>query len=228
MGGEIIVRRYRAEDRAAVRLVAYETGYLGDSAKRYWRDFPSFADIWTSYYTDHEPKSVFVAEGKSGVVGYLVGCVESAHAPTPAAALARQLIRRALLLRSGTAGFLWRSIWDAARQRQSPTGVLNDRRWPSHLHVNLLHEARGRGVGSQLMKAWFWRLREVGSPGCHLATLTENTTALAFFERMGFRHLGAPMLIPGMRLPSGGRMHLQLMVKESCTISSSAAGGDQQ
>lgn len=224
MTGEMTVRSYRATDREAVRLIAYQTGYLGESADGYWRDFTSFADIWTSYYTDREPESVFVAEGRSGVVGYLVGCVDSARAPTPAAALARQVIRRALLLRPGTAGFLWRSLWDAALQRQSPTGVLNDPRWPSHLHMNLLREARGRGVGAELVKAWFSRLREVGSPGCHLATLAENTTALAFFDRMGFLRLGAPMLVPGMRLPSGGRMHLQLMAKE---ISKAGSGVEE-
>lgn len=214
MTGEITVRPYRDADREAVRLIAYRTGYMGDPADVYWRDFSSFADIWTAYYTDREPESAFVAESTRGVVGYLVGCVESARAPSPAAALTRQVIRRFLLIRAGTARFLWRSIWDAALQRHSPTGELADPRWPSHLHMNLLHEARGRGVGAQLMRAWLSRLRDVGSPGCHLATLTENTTAMAFFERMGFRHLGAPVLVPGMRLPSGGRMHLQLMVQE--------------
>jgi ribosomal protein S18 acetylase RimI-like enzyme len=214
MTDEITVRPYRGTDRAAVRLIAYHTGYLGDPADCYWRDFTSFADIWTAYYTDREPESVFVAESACVPVGYLVGCVDSARAPSPAAALGRQVIRRFLLVRPGTARFLWRSIWDAAWQRHSPTGELTDPRWPAHLHINLLPEARGRGAGAQLMQAWFARLRALGSPGCHLATLAENRTALAFFERMGFCHLGAPALVPGMRLRSGGRMHLQMMVRE--------------
>jgi ribosomal protein S18 acetylase RimI-like enzyme len=217
MTGELTVRPYRQADRDAVRLIAYRTGYIGDSADHYWRDFSSFADIWTAYYTDHEPESVFVAEGKTGVAGYLVGCVASSRAPSPAAALTRQVIRRLLFIRPGTAGFLWRSVWDSVRHRDVPTGELDDPRWPSHLHMNLLPEARGRGVGAQLMHAWLARLRAVGSPGCHLATLVENGTALAFFERMGFRHLGDPVLVPGMRLRSGGRMHLQLMVREVST-----------
>jgi GNAT superfamily N-acetyltransferase len=212
--GEVVVRPYRAADRGAVRAIAYRAGYMGEPPDWYWRDAISFADIWTAYYTDHEPESAFVAESAGRVVGYLLGCFESARAPSPAVALGRQVIRRFLLFRPGTAGFLWRSIYDTARQGGSPTGELNDPRWPSHLHMNLLSEARGRGVGAQLMRAWLCRLREVKSPGCHLATLAENTTAVAFFERMGFRHLGAPVLVPGMRLRSGGRMHLQLMVQE--------------
>jgi ribosomal protein S18 acetylase RimI-like enzyme len=212
--GEIAVRLYRDADREAVRSIAYEAGHMGERPDWYWRDFPSFADIWTAYYTDHEPESAFVAERAGRVVGYLLGCVESACAPGPAAALRRQVLRRLLFLRPGTAPFLWRSLWDAARQRDLPTGELADPRWPSHLHVNLLREARGCGVGAALMDMWLWRLRRVGSPGCHLATLAENGAAVAFFQRMGFRPLGAALVVPGMRLRSGGRMHLQLMVRD--------------
>ena len=210
----IAVRSYRDADREAVRQIAFQSGFMGEPADWYWRDFASFADIWTAYYTDCEPESAFVAESDGRVVGYLLGCVESVRAPSPAAALARQTIRRVLFLRPGTAGFLWRSVWDAARQRPVPTGEVVDPRWPSHLHMNLLREARGRGAGAQLVKAWFTRLRTVGSPGCHLGTLAENRAAVAFFARMGFRDLGAPVIVPGMRLRSGGRMHLQLMVQD--------------
>lgn len=218
MTGGITVRPYRDADRDGVRNVAYQTGYMGEPADSYWRDFTSFANIWTSYYTDHEPESAFVAEGEGGVVGYLLGCVESARATRPAAALSGQVLRRFLLLRPGTARFLWRSVWDAAGDRHVPAGELVDPRWPSHLHTNLLPEARGRGVGAELMEAWISRLRGAGSPGCHLVTLAENTAAIAFFERMGFRLFDAPVLIPGMRLRSGGRMHLQIMVQEVSTV----------
>jgi GNAT superfamily N-acetyltransferase len=209
----VVVRPYRDGDREAVRAIAYRAGYMGDPPDWYWRDATSFADIWTAYYTDREPESAFVAESAGRVVGYLLGCVESARAPPPAGGRGRPVFRRFLLLRPGTAGFLWCSIWDTVRQGGSPSGELSDPRWPSHLHMNLLAEARGCGVGARLMHAWLCRLREVGSPGCHLATLAENTTAVAFFERMGFRHFGAPVLVPGMRLRSGGRMHLQFMVQ---------------
>ena len=105
-------------------------------------------------------------------------------------------------------------MWDAARERPVPSGEVDDPRWPSHLHMNLLPEARGRGAGAQLIAAWLARLRAVGSPGCHLGTLAENRVARAFFARMGFRDLDAPVMVPGMRLRSGGRMHLQLMVQD--------------
>jgi len=152
-----------------------------------------------------------VAVRDGTIVGYLSGCVDSRRAPSPVHALTRAALR----FRTGTAGFLWRGLADSVREGGTPSGEIDDPRWPSHLHVNLLPDARGRGVGASLMHAWLARLRELGSPGCHLGTLAENTGAVGFFERMGFARHGVPVLVPGMRPPAGGRHHLQLMVRDS-------------
>ena len=211
---EISVRPFRASDREQVREIACATGYMGEPADWYWRHRESFADIWTSYYTDEEPESLFVAADGSSVVGYLAGCVNTSRAPSPSAAVTRQMFRHLLIFRPGTAGFFWRSIWDVIRSPGFPSGELSDPRWPAHLHIDLLPNARGRGAGGALMRAWFDRLRERRTAGCHLGTLAENRDAIAFFERVGFRRHEPPIRVPGMRLRSGGRMHLQLMVRE--------------
>ena len=196
-----------------MREIAFETGYMGEPAGWYWRDAVSFADVWSGYYTDHEPESAFVATHGEAVVGYLLGCVDTARAPSPRTAITQQLVRRHLLLRPGTAGFFWRSLWDTLRDESVQSGELRDPRWPSHLHINLLPAARGHGAGRALVEAWFERLRRLGSPGCHLGTMAENTNAIGFFGSMGFERHGAPLLVPGMRLRTGGRMHAQLMVR---------------
>ena len=210
----ITVRAFEATDREPIRRLTHRVGYMGESAEWYWRHAQSFADIWTAYYTDKEPESLFVAVKGEEVVGYLTGCVDSRRAPSPAWAITRADIRYALYLRPGTAGFFWRGILDTLVERGTPKGQLDDPRWPSHLHINLLPEARGSGVGDALMEAWFARLHELGSPGCHLGTLHENERAIRFFERHGFERFGEPELAPGMRTPSGGRHHLQFMVQE--------------
>jgi len=207
------IRPYRSGDRAAIREIVFATGFMGESAAWYWRDAVSFADVWSGYYTDHEPESAFVAADGPTVVGYLLGCVDTRRAPSPRAAIVRQLWRRQLPFRPGTAGFVWRSIADVLRQPGVPSGELSDPRFPSHLHIDLLPAGRGRGAGRRLMEAWFERLRTAGSPGCHLGTLAENASAIRFFERMGFARQGPPTLVPGLRTRSGARMHQQLMTR---------------
>ena len=210
----IVIRPYQPTDRPRLRQLCHDTGYMGASAAWYWRHADSFADIWTGYYTDHEPESLWVATDENRMLGYLAGCVDSRRALSPATTILRAARRYGLLLRPGTAGFLWRGIVDALRPGATPIDEVTDPRWPSHLHINLRPDARGRGVGKQLMAAWFNRLRAVGSPGCHLGTLAENATAIRFFTSTGFRPLVAPLCIPGMRSPAGDRHHLQVMVRE--------------
>jgi ribosomal protein S18 acetylase RimI-like enzyme len=209
----IAIRPYRPEDREAVRAIVFATGFMGEPADWYWRDATSFADVWSGYYTDCEPESAFVATDGAAVVGYLLGCVDTRRAPSPRAAIVRQLWRRQLPVRPGTAGFFWRSVADVLRQPGVPSGELSDPRFPSHLHIDLLPAGRGRGAGRGLMEAWLDRLRAAGSPGCHLGTLAENTAAIAFFERMGFARHGPPTRVPGMRTRAGARMHQQLMTR---------------
>ncbi|MCP5067735.1 MAG: GNAT family N-acetyltransferase, partial [bacterium] len=168
-------------------------------------------DIWSGYYTDEEPGSTWLVEEAGQVLGYLAGCIDTHRAPGDQKAILRAMLRYALPLRPGTAGFFWRSSGDVLRDG-FPAGELDDPRWPSHLHIDLLPPGRGRGAGKRLMEAWFSQLRDQGSPGCHLGTIGENHAAIRFFEAIGFRLHGEPVVIPGMRSPEGGRHHAQLMV----------------
>jgi GNAT superfamily N-acetyltransferase len=189
---------------------------MGEPAAWYWRDAPSFADLFSGYYTDAEPQSALVADEDGTVVGYLLGCVDSSAAWPPERVIGRALVRRALLVRPGTAGFMWRSFGDVAvdawRRRLPPRPVVDDR-WPAHLHIDLLPSARGTGVGAALMRTWLDRLRQLGVAGCHLETMAENVGGLAFFSAMGFTREGPPHMVPGMRTRAGARMHVQLMTQ---------------
>jgi ribosomal protein S18 acetylase RimI-like enzyme len=212
----IAIRPYQPADRAGVRHVCYATGYLGDRVDWLYRDQESFADLFSGYYTDAEPESAMVAERDGRVVGYLLGCVDSRRPWDPASIITRHIVRRGIAFRPGTAGFIWRSVVDSIRDRRHgplPQAKIIDERWPAHLHVDLLTEARGSGVGSRLVHGWLDRLRSAGIAGCHLETFAENTTGIAFFKAMGFREEGAAILVPGFRSPAGHRHHVQLMVQ---------------
>lgn len=215
--GEVTIRSYHPEDRAAVRRICFETGYMGEPIAWAWRDAESFADLFSAWYTDHEPESATVAELDGEVVGYLLGCRDSTRAGTPVGALSRHLVRRGLAVRPGTAGVIWRATADLATQtvrtRRAPETAFLDDRWPAHLHIDLLPEARGLGVGRRLMTGWLDRLRDEGIPGCHLGTWAENDGAIAFFESQGFIRRGEPTPMPGIRSPEGHRHHTQLMVQ---------------
>jgi len=213
---ETIVRPYRSEDRDAVRRVCVATGYMGSPITPQWRDAQSFADVFSGYYTDHEPESLLVADRDGDVVGYLLGCRDTAATPNIVGAFARAAVTRGIAVRPGTARFVWRSVVDslaATLRRDVPATKVLDPRWPAHLHINLLPEIRGHGTGAVLVRTWLERLTGTGVPGCHLETLAENTEAIAFFSAMGFRAEGGSHPVPGLRAPDGSRHHTRLMVQ---------------
>jgi GNAT superfamily N-acetyltransferase len=198
---------------------------MGEPVDWLWRDRESFADAFSGYWTDREPESALVVEtgDEDGegparrVVGYLLGCVDTKKVPSIVRVLWPHVIHRGLLIRGGTAPVLWRSMADIAgdivRERKLPMEDLLDERWPSHLHIDLLPEARGRGLGSQLVERYLDYLRGVGSAGCHLETIFENRNAVAFFKANGFQLHGDPRPSPGWRSRSGERLHIQVMVR---------------
>jgi ribosomal protein S18 acetylase RimI-like enzyme len=210
---EFEIRPYAPADREAIRRICFETGYMGEPIDWIWRDRESFSDLVTRYYTDREPESIFVAARGRDVVGYLTGCVDSERTRGVAAAEVRRQLLRGGLLRPGFGAFLARALLDSVRDRGVRGEALFDARWPAHLHIDLLPEGRGRGLGRRLMELWFARLRSLGVPGVHLGTFAENTAAIRFFEGCGLARAGAPAPAPGFRLRAGGRMHVQWMAR---------------
>ena len=61
--------------------------------------------------------------------------------------------------------------------------------YPSHLHIDLLVRAQGRGHGRRMLEEIMDRLRRQGSPGAHLGVSVMNTPAVGFYQRLGFREL---------------------------------------
>jgi ribosomal protein S18 acetylase RimI-like enzyme len=61
--------------------------------------------------------------------------------------------------------------------------------YPSHLHIDLLPRAQGRGYGREMIERLLTALRARGSPGVHLGLSARNTRAFAFYGRLGFREL---------------------------------------
>jgi GNAT superfamily N-acetyltransferase len=61
--------------------------------------------------------------------------------------------------------------------------------YPAHLHIDLLPETQGQGVGRQLIETLSAELRRRGVPGVHLEVDPANTGAAAFYERIGMQRL---------------------------------------
>lgn len=167
-----------------------------------WGDAASEAAVYLDPYVEHEPESLLLALVDDRVVGYLAGSLGAASFPSESALIDAAIREHRLMRRRDTRRFFIRALRDsaAAAVRRRPTArALEDPRWPAHLHIDLVPEARGRGVGDALMQAWAARLEDAGA-GCYLQTQVENARARRFFARHGYVEFGTPALIPGLRV----------------------------
>ena len=61
--------------------------------------------------------------------------------------------------------------------------------YPAHLQINVLPSFQNRGIGRALIDTLIARLRGEGITGVHVVLKQSNTSAIAFFERLGFEKL---------------------------------------
>ena len=186
---DIVIRKFSPEDRDDIQRICWETGYGGNSVQPYFDDPVLFADLWCSYYTDLTPESTFIAEINGRVAGYLLGCLDTEHynrifpRKIIPAILGKILLGRYRIRRNTFRYF--NSLLGQQLRREFKTPALE--LYPAHLHINIEEGCRRAGLGHLLMENYFTYLRENAIPGLHLGTSTLHTSAIPFYEKLGFQ-----------------------------------------
>jgi hypothetical protein len=182
------IRSYRATDRAAVRRLCCETGFLGEPIDPVYEDHELFADFLTSYYTDHEPESSFVLEVEGELRGYLLGSRKPLRNQLYAFEQNIWLFFR-VLTRYGSYNDRSRRFirWMISHGwREVPAAP---RRTP-HFHINLLPDARKVSTTRALMSAYLSYLYRCGEKRVYGQIVTfESRRGEKMFERYGFKVL---------------------------------------
>ncbi len=188
---EPVIRPARPGDEAGAYHVCLKTGDHGRDGEALYRDDPeALGRIFVGPYLAFEPRLALILEDAQGICGYALGALDS----------------RAFYAR-------YESEWRPALCAQFPEPAGDPQAWPpsrqihylyhhpdyhcpepyaeypSHLHIDLLERAQGRGYGRRMLQRVMDSLREMGSPGAHLGVSVRNTPAVGFYERLGFREL---------------------------------------
>ena len=190
------IRPFRAGAERSLAEICLRTADAGAVATGLLDDDDLWAEIFVLPYVARHPEFAFVVEADDGrVVGYIVGAPDSAafedwfatewwprHAtrwprpegdPKPVS-VSRQdgIVRYAHARRGGS----------------QPFGD----EYPAHLHIDLLPETQGQGLGRRLIETLEDALRAAGVGGLHLVASAENAGAVAFYPRVGFEPLASP------------------------------------
>lgn len=183
-------RPFRPDDRAAVRSICCDTGWLGQPIDPYFQDREVFADFLTGYYTDYEPDSCFVALQDDLVVGYLLGCTRPRQHHHRAWRIALSAaLRVALRLTTGCYNRASRSFirWlILSSTRENPPPV----KGAGHFHFNLLPQGRIGRLALELSTSFCALAHARGLRQVYgRMTITPGRRDTKLFERFGFREI---------------------------------------
>lgn len=182
------IRSYHPDDRSALFKICVRTADAGADATGLLRDDELWGLLFAVPYAERHPDLAWVVEADDGrVIGYIVATDDtdsfeqwfrnewwpqfSERFPRPLDPRTREE----------------ELINDAYRRgsRQHP----NAAEYPAHLHIDLLPEAQGQGLGRRLIETLFVELTRRGVRGLHLGMDPRNAGAAVFYERLGMKRL---------------------------------------
>lgn len=188
--GDFTLRLARPSDRAACYEVCLRTGDSGRDATSLHSDPEALGNVYVGAYLAFEPALALVLEDAAGVCGYALGALDtrSFQARYVQEWLPPLRALRPAPLPPASAWSRDEQLWHLYHH---PELFVPDpyAPYPSHLHIDLLPRAQGRGCGRAMMETLLSRLETAGSPGVHLAMATDNHRAAAFYAKLGFQEL---------------------------------------
>ncbi|MFM1747796.1 MAG: hypothetical protein RLZZ188_1462 [Verrucomicrobiota bacterium] len=188
--GDFAVRLAQPSDRAACYEVCLRTGDSGRDARSLHADPAALGNVYVGAYLAFEPALALVLEDTTGVCGYALGALDTRAFQTRYVNEWLPPLRATRAAPSPPA-----SRWNRDQQvwhlYHHPELFLPEpyAPYPSHLHIDLLPRAQGRGCGRAMMETLLSLLATRGSPGVHLAMAADNHRAAAFYSKLGFREL---------------------------------------
>ena len=187
----ITLRPVEGKDTESLYSISLATGANGEDAASLYEDGRMMGHIYSAPYAALSPSTCFVAEIGREVVGFAVGAIDTCSFEEQ---LEDEWWPRLRAIYADPQE-LPRSIWNADQKRcfmihhpqKTPAEITKE--YPSHLHLNLLPQAQGIGIGSSLSKSWLHKARTLGAIGAHVGVNAQNKRALRFWTARGFQNL---------------------------------------
>ena len=185
------IRPARPGDEPGAYYVCLKTGDFGKDGEPFYREDPdALGRVFVGPYLAYEPELSLMLEDEQGICGYALGAFDSrAFYGRYEAEWRPELCARYPAPQGDPSQ--WTRVQAVHHVYHHPDYYCPEpyEVYPSHLHIDLLPRAQGRGHGRRMLERVMATLGERGSPGAHLGVSTFNTAAIGFYQRLGFREL---------------------------------------
>lgn len=188
---DFMVRDARRGDERGAYYVCLKTGDFGRDGEHLYREDPdALGRIFVGPYLAFEPELSLILEDREGICGYALGAFDSRRFYLRYETEWRPKLIAAFPEPRGDRAS-WAPVQEAYYTYHHPEYFCPEpyAAYPSHLHIDLLDRAQGRGWGRRMVEMLMDRLARRGSPGVHLGLSAFNPRAFGFYQHLGFREL---------------------------------------
>jgi ribosomal protein S18 acetylase RimI-like enzyme len=181
------IRPATADDTDALYEICLKTADAGKDASDLYADPHYPGTRFAVPYALFAPDFAFVLEKAGKVIGYVVATPDTV-------AFEQQLLKEWWPLQVERFADrqpvkpLDSKILDAVRQPETASETLT-RRYPAHLHINILPEGQRGGWGKRLIELELAALKAAGVSGVYLGISLQNEAVACFYQQLGFQPL---------------------------------------
>ena len=182
------IRSYKSADTSAAYEICLKTGNSGQDATHLFSDPLVLGHIYVGPYMEFEPQSVFILEDDQGPCGYIMGVLDSQTYYQWMHSEWLPNIRVDYKKPTGDPD-TWNETEKITNLLFHPLSQRSLPAFPSHLHIDLLSRAQGKGQGKLMMDRFIDYLRYNKISGVHLELSSKNDRAFNFYRKYGMQEL---------------------------------------
>jgi GNAT superfamily N-acetyltransferase len=177
------IRPYQDSDLPYLYQICLKTGAVGEDATGMIEE-RLLGEIYAAPYVEHEPEMCLVLVQDDTPCGYILGTKNSeVYADWYNAQWLPELLNRYPIPQASNES-LEASMIRSLHSRYKPPEEISS--YPAPLHIDILPEGQGLGMGRRLMAKFLQQLHDFDVPGVHFGVSKMNGRAMAFYTHLGF------------------------------------------
>lgn len=181
--GDVEIRNYSHADLDHIYHICLKTGNSGKDASTMYNYPELLGDYYAAPYVKLEPELAIIAALNNIPKGYIIGTENTIEFANNCELEWFPTIREKY---SGKLNFNEndKKIIELINKGYEIKTELID--YPAHLHIDLLPDLQGKGIGKKLIELFISKLKDKNVRGLHLGVGKRNKGAIEFYKKVGF------------------------------------------
>ncbi len=180
----LIIRPYKKSDLPILYEICLKTGDSGKDATNLYVNPLLLGHFYAAPYAVYHPELTFILADNDIHVGYIIGTNDSQAFREITEKKWFNPLRQKYPLPKENDNSPDAKIIRLIHKGYIPKPELFS--YPAHLHIDILPEGQGQGMGRKLIETFCRKLIEMNVPALHLEVGKRNTNAITFYEKVGF------------------------------------------